>query len=134
MANKPNLSQSGAGLVPQVVFKQTITGLVASDTSHETVFTPVAGHAYRMTAIVTCTTIGAGGSTMTVQTLSAGGNNNAGSAASHTVANTVLGMASAALGGAYAVNTSGTMGWTAVLSGSIGAATYQVDFIVEQLY
>ena len=118
------------GKVPILVFSQSVTGLTTSDATHETIFTATAGKIYRCTAILTCTATGTSGSTMSV-TVRCG---TTPSIASNTLANTALSGGVASIGGLFGV-TSGNLnaGFNCTLSGTIGTATYRIDFFVEQL-
>jgi hypothetical protein len=130
VVNQSAAAPVGGGSGPGIVYTQAVTGIVASNTSSQTVFTPIAGAVYRATASVTCTTTGTA-ATMAVQTLFDAAN--IGATASSAVGCGTVGLTGSSTGMTNPPATADTIGWKVTLTNAIGAAAYRVDFVVERL-
>lgn len=118
---------------PIVVYRQIVTGIVASDATHAIAFTPPVVGNYRVNATLLCTATGAGGATMTIQANAQNANSN--SPASNAIGNTSIVRATGATMTAHANDTTSSsgMGYSVVVSGTIGAATYTAELVIEWL-
>jgi hypothetical protein len=119
---------------PVTVFRSTTPSVTTSNVSNEAIYTPAVIGRYRMTVIVSCVTIGTT-ATMQVQGMVGSGNQRNPSAGTLATACACTGLynTQSVVVAWYAYNTTNTIGWISTLTNAIGAAVFQVDFIVEYL-
>ena len=120
---------------PITVFRKTLTGLTATDdgtTNQKTFQAPAIGQ-YEMIVTLYSTTIGAGGATATVRLF--GRNANAQTPVSTAVSNTSVGLQVGLMAPfkALAASSSYIMGFGFIVTGTIGAAVYAIDFEVRYI-
>lgn len=118
---------------PVIVFRQIVPGLVASNTASSGIYVPPSFQArYRATVISSCTTTGTT-ATYAVQVSSNGLNQNSPLATATTSTGIFRHNSTTDTIWAYTGGSTNNMGWSGTLTNAIGAAVFQVDFIVEYL-
>jgi len=128
-AGKANFIANG----PVTVARFLVGSITTSNVSNETLFTPPVIGRYRLTAILSVVTIGAGGSSMTITPTFRGGN--ALGSASPGLVNSVSVVSNGAISSTFAgtATAPSAMGFLTTLTGTIGTAVYQADVVIEFL-